>query len=78
MGSRGRRDTAVQQKVQTIADGLWFRMQTDLLDRQRRNIRIELTNAIFEYPGIWHRRRRCHNNLGTSAPMKFESMAIVA
>jgi transposase InsO family protein len=34
--------------------------------------RIELANAIFEYLGIGHSRRRRHSALGWLSPLEFE------
>jgi putative transposase len=34
-----------------VIESFWARMQTELLDRQRWKTRVELANAIFEYPG---------------------------
>jgi hypothetical protein len=47
-------------------------MRIELLNTRRRETRIELANAIFEYIAIFHNRRRHHSNLGMVAPIEFE------
>ncbi|MBF6066405.1 IS3 family transposase [Nocardia terpenica] len=49
-------------------------MQTELLDRPRWRIRIELANAIFEYLEIFHNRRRHHSALGMRSPIEYQMM----
>lgn len=39
-------------------------MQTESPDRQRRRMRFELTNVIFEYLDIFYSRPRRHSVLG--------------
>ena len=39
-----------------VAESFWGRLQTELLNRQRWNTRIELANAIFEYIEGFHNR----------------------
>jgi transposase InsO family protein len=51
-------------------------MQTELLNRQRWNTRIELANAIFEYIEGFHNRSRHHSALSWQAPIEFETTAI--
>lgn len=57
-----------------VIESFWGRMQTELLDRQRLNTRIELANAIFEYLEIWHNRRRRHSALGWLTPIEYEKI----
>jgi putative transposase len=47
-------------------------MQTELLNRQRRNTRLELATAIFEYIEGFHTRIRRHSALGWKTPQEFE------
>ena len=35
--------------------------------------RLELANAIFEYPEIFHNRQRRHGSLGMLSPTEFET-----
>jgi transposase InsO family protein len=56
-----------------VVESFWGRMQTELLNRQRWNTRVELANAIFEYIEGFHIRRRRHSALGWQAPIDFES-----
>jgi len=64
----------------TVGDGLdnamiesfWSSMQIELLNRQRWNTRLELTNAIFEYIEIWHNRARRHSSINYLTPVDFE------
>jgi transposase InsO family protein len=65
MGSIGDYDNAV-------IESFWGRMQTELLDRKRWKTRIELANAIFDYPEIFHNRQRRHSALGMRTPIEFE------
>ncbi len=59
-----------------VAESFWGRLQTELLDRQRWNTRIELANAIFEYIEGFHNRRRRHSALGWQAPIDFENATL--
>ena len=56
-----------------VTESFWGRMQTELLNRQRWNTRVELANAIFEYIEGFHNRRRRHSALGWQTPVEFES-----
>lgn len=57
-----------------VIESFWGRMQTELLNRQRWNTRIDLANAIFEYLEIWHNRRRRHSALGWLTPIEYEKI----
>ncbi len=59
-----------------VAESFWARMQTELLNRQRWNTRVELANAIFEYIEGFHNRHRRHSALGWQTPVEFETTAI--
>lgn len=37
-----------------MMESFWARMQVELLNRKRRNTRLELANTIFEYLEIFH------------------------
>lgn len=37
-----------------VIESFWGRMQTERLNRQRSRTRVELANAMFEYPEIFH------------------------
>jgi putative transposase len=56
-----------------VIESFWARMQTELLDRRRWSTRVELANAIFEYPRDLHNRQRRHSALGMLSPMEFET-----
>lgn len=58
-----------------VVESFWGRMQTELLNRQRWNTRVELANAIFEYIEGFHNRRRRHSALGWATPIEFENTA---
>jgi hypothetical protein len=47
-------------------------MQTELLNRRRWTTRTELANAIFDYPEVFHNRRRRHSAPGMLTPTQFE------
>jgi putative transposase len=55
-----------------VAEAFWGRMQTELLNRQRWNTRLELANAVFEYIEGFHNRTRRHSALGWKTPQEFE------
>jgi putative transposase len=55
-----------------VAESFWARLQTEVLNRQRWNTRIELANAIFEYIEGFHNPRRRHSYLGWQSPAEFE------
>jgi transposase InsO family protein/transposase-like protein len=64
---------SVGDPYDAMIESFWGRMQTELLNRQRWNTRIELANASFEYIEGFHNRRRRHSTLGWQAPIDFES-----
>jgi putative transposase len=37
-----------------VIESFWARMQVELPDRCRWKTRVELANAIFEYPEVFH------------------------
>jgi transposase InsO family protein len=45
---------------------------TELLNRQHRDTRTELANAIFEYNEAFHNRRMRRSALYWQAPIEFE------
>ena len=47
-------------------------MQVELLNRQRWNTRIELSNAMFEYIEGNHNLHRRHSNLNWKTPIELE------
>ena len=55
-----------------MIESFWGRMQTELLNRQRRRTRLELANAIFEYLEIFQNRQRRHSALGMLTPIEYE------
>jgi putative transposase len=59
-----------------VAESFWGRLQTELLNRQRWNTRVELANAIFEYIEGFHNRRRRHSALGWQTPIEFETTSL--
>jgi transposase InsO family protein len=59
-----------------VIESFWGRMQTELLNRQRWDTRVELANAIFEYIEGFHNRRRRHSALHWQTPIEFETTAI--
>jgi transposase InsO family protein len=60
-------------ELQRDVESFWMRMQVELLNRKRWNTRIELANAMSEYPEIWHNRRRRHSALGWLSSLEFEN-----
>ncbi|MGH3388547.1 MAG: transposase, partial [Actinomadura sp.] len=56
-----------------VAEAFWARMQTELLDRQRRRTRVELARAIFEYIEGFYNRRHRHSALNWMSPIEFET-----
>ncbi|MEV1329878.1 IS3 family transposase [Micromonospora costi] len=61
-----------------MIESFWGRMQTELLNRRRWRTRIELANAIFEYPEIFHNRQRRHSSLGMLTPIEYERLHPIA
>ena len=59
-----------------VIESFWGRMQTELLNRQRWDTRVQLANAIFEYIEGFHNRRRRHSALSWQTPVEFETIAI--
>jgi transposase InsO family protein len=57
----------------TMMESFWARMQTEPVDRQRWNTRIELANAIFDYLEIFHNRQRRRSALGMLTPIEYET-----
>jgi putative transposase len=57
-----------------VIESFWARMQSELLDRQHWNTRLELANAIFEYLEIFHNRRRRHSALGWLTLIEYEKL----
>jgi putative transposase len=57
-----------------MMEAFWGRTQTELLDRQRWQTRIELANAIFEYLEVFHNRQRRHSSLGYRTPSEYEKI----
>jgi putative transposase len=58
-----------------VAESFWGPMQTELLNRQRWDTRLQLASAIFEYIEGFHNRRRRHSALGWQTTLEFESTA---
>jgi len=56
-----------------VVEAFWGRMQTELLNRQRWNTRVELAGAIFEYIEGFHNRARRHSALGFLTPTEYEN-----
>ena len=44
-------------------------MQAEFLNQRRWRARVEPANALFEYLGIFHNRRR-HSSLGVRTPVE--------
>jgi putative transposase len=57
-----------------VIESFWGRIQTELLNRQRWNTRIELANAIFEYLEVFHNRHRRHSAIGRHTPIEYEKL----
>jgi transposase InsO family protein len=53
-------------------ESFWGRMQTELFNRKRWRIGIDLANAIFDYLEIFDNRQRRHSALGMRTPIEFE------
>ena len=57
-----------------VIESFLGRMQTELLNRRRWRTHIELANAIFEYPEIFHNRQRRHSAPGMLTPIEYERL----
>ena len=62
----------------TVIESFWGRMQTEQLNRQTWNTRLELANAIFDHLEFFHNRRRRHSALGMLTPIEFEMQHLSA
>ena len=51
-----------------VIESFWARMQTELPDRRRWRTRVELANAIFEYPGDLPQPATTPQHLGLAHP----------
>jgi putative transposase len=58
--------------VNGLMESFRARMQVELLKWKRRNTRLELANAMFEYLEIFHNRQRRHSSLGMLSPIEYE------
>ena len=66
------RDVLTYRGVNGQMESFWARMQVELLNRKRWNTRLELANAIFEYPENFHNWQRRHSSLGMLSPIEYE------
>jgi putative transposase len=57
-----------------VVESFWGRMQTELLDRQKWNTRVELSAAIFDWIEAFYNRTRRHSSLGMLSPMAYEKL----
>ena len=57
-----------------VIESFWGRLKTELLNRQKWRIRIELSTALFEYLAIFHNRTRRHSSLGMLTPVDNENL----
>jgi transposase InsO family protein len=55
-------------------EAFWGRLQTELLDRQKWQTRVELAGAIFGYLEVFHNRARRHSSLGMRTPIEYEQL----
>jgi putative transposase len=59
-----------------VIESFWGRLQTELLDRQRWDTRLQLASAIFEYIEGFHNRHRRHSALDYLTPIEFETATL--
>jgi putative transposase len=64
---------AIYRRINAVAESFRGRMQTELLDRQRWDSRLQLANATFEYIEGFHNLRRRHSALDYQTPVEFEN-----
>ena len=57
-----------------MVESFWARMQVELLNRKRWKTRVELANAIYVVPEIFHNRQRRHSSLGMHTPIEYETI----
>ncbi len=55
-----------------VAESFFASLQIELLDRQHRRTRQQLTTAIFDYVEVFFDRQRLHSTLGYLSPSEFE------
>jgi transposase InsO family protein len=54
---------------------LWSTMQRELLDTQRLDTKVQLSQAIFEWIEAWYNPRRRHTGINDLAPDACEECA---
>jgi putative transposase len=64
--------------MRAMMEAFGSRLQVELLDWRCWRMGVELANAIFEYPEVFHHRQRRHRSLGMLTPQGFEQASIVA
>lgn len=64
----------IYRGVNAVAEAFWARIQVELLNRKKWRTRLELANAIFEYPEVFHNRQRRHSALGMRTPIEYEML----
>ena len=70
-GSMGR----VASVDNTMIESFWSTMQRELLDTQRWDTKVQLSQAIFEWIEAWYNPRRRHTSINDLAPDAYEQCA---
>jgi putative transposase len=71
LGSMGKVASSVDN---ALIESFWSSMQSELLDRQPWNGRVELASAMFEWIEGWYNPHRRHSSLGMISPAHFEQL----
>jgi putative transposase len=71
LGSMGKVASSVDN---ALIESFWSSMQSELLDRQSWNSRVELASAMFEWIEGWYNPHRRHSSLGMVSPAGFEQL----
>ena len=69
---RGRVASSVDN---TMIESFWSTMQRELLDTQRWDTKVQLSQAIFEWIEAWYNPRRRHTSINDLAPVAYEQCA---
>jgi putative transposase len=67
-----RSTTQWSSRCGVVAESLWGRMQTELVDRQKWSTPVELSAAMFDWIEAFYNPTRRHSALGNISPAEFE------
>ncbi len=59
-----------------LIESFWGRMQTELLNTQQWQTRVELAHAMADYIEVFHNQQRRHTSLEMLTPTEFENINV--